>query len=184
MAGMQIAQMIAQGAGNIMSAWAQSETAKDEAKILSANADIARATARNKAAQEREKYARIAGSQRAQYGASGVDVNTGSPLGVIADTDAEGEVSAMQLLYGGELEGWGYDRQAKIKRHEGKSMLMRTLIDPLGWMLKTPNGSGGTTGILSGGGGGGGSWTGDNASGLSKFVKGGGGSAVDALKMY
>jgi hypothetical protein len=139
-----------------MSAWAQQRTANDEARILSANADIARATAKNKAAQERDKYARIAGAQRAQYGASGVDVNVGSPLNVVADTDAEGEVSAMQLLYGGELEGWGYDRQAKIKRHEGRSMLMRTLIDPLGWMLKTPNGDGGTKNMMLGSGMGGG----------------------------
>jgi hypothetical protein len=138
MAGMQIAQMAAQGTGAILSAWGGYENSKAEARTLGKNAEIATQMSKNAADQERRKYKLLAGSQKAQYGASGVDVNVGTPLDVMAATDGEGAASAMQLLYGGELEAWNYKAEAQKKKSQAKAALLGTLVDPLGWMIKTP----------------------------------------------
>lgn len=92
--------------GGLAQAGSASQAADAQASAYKAQGSAALAQAQNKAAQERDKYRRLASQQRAAYGSSGVDVNSGSPLDVLAATDAEGEVSAMQLLYSGELENW------------------------------------------------------------------------------
>jgi hypothetical protein len=60
-----------------------------------------------------------------------VDVNAGSALDVLADTDAEGEVSAMQLLYSGELEAWNQKQRAFSVRQQGKNALLGGIISGL-----------------------------------------------------
>jgi hypothetical protein len=86
------------------------------------------AVAKNQAAQEKDKYRRLAASQRANLGASGIDVNQGSALDVLADTDAEGAVSAMQLLYSGELENWNARQRAAMIRAQSESRANSALL--------------------------------------------------------
>ena len=107
----------------------QAEAAgKAQADAFNQQADAALALAKNKAAQERDKYNRLAASQKANLGASGVDVNQGSPLDVLADTDAEGAVSAMQLLYSGELEAWNARQRAAYAKAEAKNKANSALM--------------------------------------------------------
>jgi hypothetical protein len=102
--------------------------ANQQAAAYESAADAATKQAKNAAAQERDKYNRLAASQRAQYGASGVDVNVGSPLDALADTDAEGEVSAMQLLYSGELEAWNQRQKAAAAKSQASSSLLGGIL--------------------------------------------------------
>jgi hypothetical protein len=108
----------------VLSGIAGQSQANQQAAAYNDAADAAMAQAKNKSDQEREKYRRLAESQKAQFGASGVDVNSGSPLDVLADTDAEGATSAMQLLYGGELEAWNQRNKAYAARQQGQSSLL------------------------------------------------------------
>jgi hypothetical protein len=107
---------------------AQSNESKAVAEAYKTNAEMALKQAENRAAQERDKYRRLAASQRAAYGASGIEVNEGSPLDVLADTDAEGVVSAMQLLYGGDLEAANWRQQAKAAKSSGRSSMLDGIL--------------------------------------------------------
>lgn len=103
--------------------------AREQADAYAAYERNARQQAKNEAAQEREKYRKLASSRRAAFGSSGVDVNVGSPLDVLADTEAEGEVSALQLLYGGEREAANWRNRASAARQGGKSALALGIVD-------------------------------------------------------
>ena len=105
--------------------------AQNQAAGYEANAKIAEAQAKNQAAQERDKYRRLAASQRASFGASGIDVNEGSPIDVLADTDAEGAVSAMQLLYGGQFEAANWRNRAVQARSSAKGSLFGGILGGL-----------------------------------------------------
>lgn len=105
------------------------------ARSYETNASIALQQAQNQAAQEQDKYKHLAASQRASFGASGLDVNEGSPLDVLADTDAEGAVSAMQLLYGGRLEEANWKQRARDARASGRQALASGIAGGLGTAL-------------------------------------------------
>jgi hypothetical protein len=114
--------------GSLLGGLASSAEADRQVEAYSQAGEVAEKQARNAAAAERDKYRRLAGSQKAAYGATGVDVNAGSPLSVLADTDAEGEVSAMQLLYSGELEKWNNRIQAQAVRRKGDQALLGGIL--------------------------------------------------------
>lgn len=111
----------AQVLGGIAGASQADAAGRAQADAYNQQAEAALALAKNKAAQEKDKYRRLAASQRANLGASGVDVNQGSPLDVLADTEAEGAISAMQLLYSGELEAWNSRQKAYYAKTEAKN---------------------------------------------------------------
>lgn len=117
---------LAIGAGLLEGALAYRQ-GEDRAGAYEAHADNARRQAKNRAAQEREKYRRLASSHRAALGASGVDVNVGSPLDALAATEAEGEVAALRRLHEGELEASGLRQRAASSRRSGKSALAGAL---------------------------------------------------------
>ena len=115
-------------ATQVLGGLAAAEQSKTQAKYYAANADIAKQQAANQAAQEKDKYRRLAASQRASFGASGIEVNEGSPLDVLADTDAEGAVSAMQLLYGGQLEAANWRQRARTARNSANMSMFETVL--------------------------------------------------------
>lgn len=112
------------------------EQSKAMAAVYKQNAAIAAQQARNEAAQEKDRYRRLAAAQRASYGASGLDVNTGSPLDVLADTDAEGAVSVMQLLYGGQLDAANWRTRANQALSSGRYSLSGGLLGGTGSALR------------------------------------------------
>ena len=114
--------------GSLLGGLASGAEANRQVEAYNQAGDAAMKQARNAAAAERDRFRVLAGSQKAAYGASGVDVNAGSPLDVLADTDATGEVSAMQLLYSGELEKWNNKIQAKSVRRKGDLALLGGIL--------------------------------------------------------
>lgn len=64
------------------------------------------------------EYGRLAGDQRAAYGASGVSVNAGSPLAVTANTAAEGVYEAQKTRHQREINAWQLENQAANYRFE------------------------------------------------------------------
>ena len=105
------------------SAYRQAE-AQNQANRLNAmtyeqNAQLARIqaeTARQFGEQEYKdtikEYGELRGAQRAAYGASGVDVNSGSAAAVQANTAAEGIYSAEKVKYQRDLEAWQLEQDA------------------------------------------------------------------------
>ncbi|HEU6436138.1 MAG TPA: hypothetical protein VE028_01645 [Nitratidesulfovibrio sp.] len=119
-------------AGSVLGGLSAWQDGQDQSKYYEANADYAMGDARNRAAATREQYRRLAGSQRAAFGASGVDVNEGSALDVLAGTDAEAELSAMQILYGGQMEAANWKAKSAMAKSAGKQQLFGGLLKGIG----------------------------------------------------
>ena len=106
---------------------AQQAQAEYQSKVARRNADLAEQQASAQRMQgyeamqaERLKTARLIGQQRAQAGASGVAVDSGSFEDVAEDTKAAGEFDAINAYnqgidraYNSEIQAWNYDSQAE-----------------------------------------------------------------------
>ncbi|MCD7712472.1 MAG: hypothetical protein LUJ25_07145 [Firmicutes bacterium] len=113
----------------------QAAAAEQQATIASANQRLAeeQASAERKQGYEemqtkRLEAARIIGQQRAQMGGSGVAVDQGSFLDILADTASSGEISAINAYnqgidraYAQEIEAWNYENQAGAYRAQASS---------------------------------------------------------------
>jgi hypothetical protein len=63
---------------------------------------------------------RLIGEQRAAFGASGVDVATGSPTLIYEDTARQAMADRTTILSNAAREAWGYRVQAKDLRRHGR----------------------------------------------------------------
>ena len=114
--------------GIAVSTYAQYEQGQTTEKFAKYNAKVAenqaageRMRAAVAAGQQREAHRRVIANQRAQYGASGVDVASGSPLLVIADSAKQAELDAQIILSGGEARAGGFQAQAALDRFQGRA---------------------------------------------------------------
>lgn len=82
----------------------------------------------NKARRENR---RLLGQMRAQYGASGITLE-GSPLDVLEDTAAEGELEAQQKIYSGRVQAVEYRNKASLSRMQGESAKKAGYIGAVG----------------------------------------------------
>jgi hypothetical protein len=96
-------------------------------KAASQNADIqeqAAANAEAKAKYDEERHRKsvdkLLSAQRALYGKSGLDMS-GSPLLVMEDTAAQGELDALAIRYGGSVTAGQQRSAANLSRMEGSS---------------------------------------------------------------
>lgn len=71
----------------------------------------------------RQQIKSLIGSQRASYGAQGVEVSSGSALAVQEDTAKQGELDALQIRTNAAQEAWGYTIQAEGERLQATSTL-------------------------------------------------------------
>lgn len=122
--------------GNILGGFSSYNEAGKSAAHAKARKRNALQEGRNNAFLQRRQAAREASARTAWYGASGVDVNVGSPVNVMADIEADGEISALQALYVGEMEGMNREiRRRTAKQRERTALLGVGLnfADPLNW---------------------------------------------------
>ena len=123
------ATAISTGAGiasSIQQSQAQAAQLEYQSKVAQRNADLAEQQASAQRMQgyeamqaERLKTAKLIGRQRAQAGASGVSLDSGSFLDVVEDTAATGEMQAINAYnqgidsgYNSEIQAWNYESQA------------------------------------------------------------------------
>ncbi len=77
---------------------------KQMSEVAKAQGDLALQKGAAEEARIRDEKARIMASQRTGYGASGLDISSGSPLAVLADTATEAELDALRARWTGESE--------------------------------------------------------------------------------
>jgi len=131
----------------------QSEMAKYNAKLAETNSEVANAEgAAASDAQDRDSQRRI-GAAIAAYGASGVDVGTGSPVDVLADSARQATLDNLTVKYNYKLRALGYQNQAGLDTATGEYALAAgrmgataSLLQGVGQALSTKGGtsSGGT----------------------------------------
>lgn len=109
---LQTAGQALSGIGSLVSGFGQAASYEQNAKL-------ARQQAQYNANQKRRETSALLSRQRAAYGASGVQVNTGSPVDFIAETAEQGEMDALMMLYGGEAEASMMQSRARQSRLGG-----------------------------------------------------------------
>jgi hypothetical protein len=68
----------------------------------------------------KKKVRKLRGSQRAAYGASGVDVNTGSAMLVQQETEEQGALDALTIKNNAWKRAWGLKQEASNERFSGE----------------------------------------------------------------
>jgi hypothetical protein len=89
----------------------QSEIARRNAQIMEWNARRAEQEGRIAEDQQRQKTSLIQGAQRAALASQGGDVNEGSNLDILGDTERAGEFDALTLRSNAALKAYGYRLQ-------------------------------------------------------------------------
>ena len=179
-AGTTITVMEALGAaGTVLGAMSAMQTGQAGAGAANYNAQVAEnnriiaeqqaADARKRGeiaeAEQRRKTVNIKGSQKASIGASGVALDSGSPLDILGDTAAFGELDALTIRNNAEREAYGYQVQGMNFGAEAGLLRNRAKVsEQSGWM------NAGTT-LLSGAAGVGDRW-------YARNKGGGGGSSL------
>lgn len=103
-------------AGQAAQAEAQAGAQEFSANVQEENAQIASAQAQEEANRIRTDRDRRIGRARAQYAASGVLTNTGSPLAILSDIAEEAELDALTVKYQGSLRSRDSRNQAAVDR--------------------------------------------------------------------
>ena len=129
-AGLTTAQVIGLGlvaGGTLLSGYSQYQQGKYEEGVAKANAKYEQFKAEDalrrgdvEESRHRLQVRRLLGTQRARQGASGVDINSGSPLAVALDTVSLGEMDAMTIRNNAAREAFGYRVQAENELARGK----------------------------------------------------------------
>jgi len=106
--------------GQYQSGQAQKGAYDYNARIAEQEAGVARAGAAREEEIHRTKLKRLMGTQKALYGAAGVDIASGSPLLTLMSTAEEGEREAEYIRYGGEVSATEKLNEARLARYYGK----------------------------------------------------------------
>lgn len=109
-----------QAMGAMAQANAQASAAEYNAKVAERNATIAKQNAVQEEATKRRETRKVLGSQAAAVGASGLAMQ-GSPLDVLGETAAMGELDALTIRYNGDNNTESYRQDAQLERMKAKN---------------------------------------------------------------
>jgi hypothetical protein len=90
----------------------QAGMAKNNQNIANQEANLATQRGQNALIDTNRKYGQLAGTQRANLAASGVDLGEGSALNILEDTNVFNEVDVNRTKQNTANEVWGYRNQA------------------------------------------------------------------------
>lgn len=103
----------------------QGRSAKAVARYNAREAENEAVRVRSKGTEEenrhRQRVAQLQSRQRAQLGASGVDLESGSALAIQEDTELFGEVDALRIRSNFADQAQALDRGAGLTRQQGRS---------------------------------------------------------------
>ena len=106
-------------AGTLISGFQQGRMADYNARLAEQQAAAERSKAKLEEARHRRKVEKLKGTQRAMFAKAGVTME-GSPLLVMEETAAEGELDAMLIRAGGEARAAELYGEASLSRMRGR----------------------------------------------------------------
>lgn len=116
-------------AGGISKASMLSKQASYNAKAYDISAKSALESAKIDARQQQKRIQRVLGTQRAIYGAYGVDTSAGGTPTVVAEhTISEGEAERQAILYRGLVQATAYQNKGTLEKWEAKAQIPGILI--------------------------------------------------------
>lgn len=149
-----------------IAAYAQYKQSEHEADMMEAQADyqdweasLAESQSIRDADRHRKNVRRLIGRQTAKLAASGVDISSGSPLTLMAETAYEGEMDAQDILYQGKISKTAKEYGAKLSRFRASGTRIAGRWAAMGTLA---SGTAKATTMSSGGASGGGSFGGTN----------------------
>jgi hypothetical protein len=86
-------------------------------------------------AQSRLQSRAQIGLEQANFGASGVDMSSGSPLDVLRGSAAQGELDAQQTKYSYQMKALGYSTDATLSSFEGNNAANSGYLGAAGRLL-------------------------------------------------
>ena len=108
-----------QGAASLESGMYRAQVARNNQVIANENANFAVTRGNEQAMVSQLRTGQVEGAQRAGFGASGVDVNSGSALRTQQDTARVGEIDATTIANNAKRSAWGYTNQGRNFAAEG-----------------------------------------------------------------
>lgn len=137
--GIGVYSSIKQGQAQQAQAEYQSKVARRNAELAEQQASAQRMQGYEQMQAERLKTARLIGQQRAQAGASGVAVDSGSFEDVAEDTKAAGEFDAINAYnqgidraYNSEIQAWNYKSQAEGYQSQADAIGSTSTLSAIG----------------------------------------------------
>lgn len=98
----------------------QAEVAEQNAKLGDFRAEQTAQIGAIREEQHRAKVRQMAGTQRANLAANGVDLGSGTALDMVTETYTMGEADALTIRYNAMNEAWGYRVSAINERNGGR----------------------------------------------------------------
>jgi hypothetical protein len=130
--------------GQIQSSKVESAAYKYNASINDANAIQARRKADYEEEQSRKRLHTLMGKQQALYAKAGVDLSSGSPLLVLAETAASGEEEAQNIRQVGDVNVAEQKNQATLNRFYAKQTIRAGKTAAWSTALSSMSGSAGS----------------------------------------
>ncbi len=120
--------------------------AGQQAELATAKASMFRSLGKQERAETLMEYDAIRSNQRAQFSASGVNVNKGSAVDTQANTAKMGVYEAQKASFQRESQAWEMDMEARSHKLE-QQFGMASQVNP--WVPALSAAIGGTTSIYS-----------------------------------
>lgn len=98
----------------------QAEVADQNAKLNDFRAEQAGQIGAMQEERHRAKVRQLAGTQRANLAANGVDLGSGTALDMVTETYTMGEQDALMVRYNAMNEAWGFRTEAVNDRNRGR----------------------------------------------------------------
>lgn len=111
--------------GAISNANSQQQAAQYNSQVAQRDATIALDQGDAQAAIQRRQARAQIDAARAQYGASGVDVNTGSPLDVLQASAMNASMDNQTIKYNARVKAYGFNTEAAAYEYQGKAAMQR-----------------------------------------------------------
>jgi hypothetical protein len=127
--------MLSMGVGAITSgvgAYSQYQEGQAEQRAYNFNADVALANMKQEEADSEQKFAALMGRQRASYGKAGVDITSGSPLLVLADTAMQERREQQRIHEAGTSEAEIQRYYGRVASYKGKMGAMSSFLTGMG----------------------------------------------------
>lgn len=113
------------------------DVAKQNADLDDFRADQAGQLGAIREEQHRAKVRQLAGTQRANLAANGVDLGSGTALDMVTETYTMGEADALTIRFNAMNEAWGFRTQAINERNGGRFAKMQGHNQATGTYLST-----------------------------------------------
>lgn len=121
--------------GAYSNAEAQKEQMDYNAKVEEIKAKDAANIGANDAADTRARARKIISTQIEAGSLSGLDMNYGTPLGLLVETAGLGEKEALTTMNNAQRQAWGHRSQAELDKFAGQAAMTAGTISAAGSIL-------------------------------------------------